>query len=175
MWELEYKESWAPKNWHFQTVMLEKTLESPWDCKEIKPVNPKGNQSWIFIGRPDAETETPILWPPDAKYWLIEKDPDSWERLKAEGEGNDREWDGWMASPTQWTWVSVNSRRWWWTGRSVHGVAKSQTQLIDWIELNGSYRICFMWFGSSSSLISYFPLRRFTLVLVIHNTLTNQP
>ena len=67
MWELDYKESWAPKNWCFWTVVLEKTLESPLDCKEIQPVHPKGNQSWIFIGRTDAEAETPILWPPDAK------------------------------------------------------------------------------------------------------------
>ena len=76
MWELGCKESWAPKNWCFQTVVLEKTLESPLDCKEIKLVNPKGNQSWLFIGRTDAEAETPILWPPDAKNWLIGKDPD---------------------------------------------------------------------------------------------------
>ena len=71
MWELDHKESWAPKNWCFWTVVLEKTLESPLDCKEIKPVNPKGNQSWIFIGRTNAEVETPILWPPDVKNWLI--------------------------------------------------------------------------------------------------------
>ena len=71
MWELGYKESWAPKNWCFWTVVLEKTLESPLDCKEIQPVHPKGNQSWIFIGRTDAEAETPIVWPPDSKSWLI--------------------------------------------------------------------------------------------------------
>ena len=76
MWELDYKESWAPKNWCFWTVVLEKTLESPLDCKEIQPVHPKGNQSWIFNGRTDAEAETPIFWPPDAKSWLIWKDPD---------------------------------------------------------------------------------------------------
>ena len=77
MWELDRKEGWAPKNWSFWTVMLEKTLESPLDSEEIKPVNPKGNQSWILIGRTDAEAEAPILWPPDAKIWLIEKDPDT--------------------------------------------------------------------------------------------------
>ena len=77
MWELDYKENWAPKKWCFWTIVLEKTLESPLDCKEIKPVHPKGNQSWVFIGRTDAETETPILWPPDAKNWLIWKDPDA--------------------------------------------------------------------------------------------------
>ena len=76
MWELDYKESWAPKNWCFWNVVLEKTLESPLDIKEIKQVNPKGNQSWIFTGRSDVEAETPILWPPDGKNWLIGKDPD---------------------------------------------------------------------------------------------------
>ena len=75
MWELDHKESWAPKNWCFWTAVLEKTVESPLDCKEIKPVNPKGNQSWIFIGRTDADAEAPILWPPDVKNWLIRKDP----------------------------------------------------------------------------------------------------
>ena len=77
MWELDLKESWAPKNWCFWTVVLEKTLESPLDCKEIQPVHPKGNQSWIFIGRTNAEAETPILWPSDVKNGLIWKDPDA--------------------------------------------------------------------------------------------------
>ena len=77
MWKLDHKESWAPKNWCFWTVVLEKTLESPLDCKEIQPVHPKGDQSWIFIGRTDAETGTPIHWPPDAKNWLIRKDSDA--------------------------------------------------------------------------------------------------
>ena len=76
MWELDYKESWAPKNWWFWTVVVEKTLESPLDCKEIQPVNPKGNQSWIFIGRTGAGAEAPIFWPPDVKSQLIGKDPD---------------------------------------------------------------------------------------------------
>ena len=114
MWELDHKESWALKNWCFWTVVLEKTLESPLDYKEIQPVHSKGNQSWIFIGRTDAETETPILWPHDARSRLIRKDP---ERLKAGGEGDDRGWDGWMASPTSWTWVWVSSESWWWTGK----------------------------------------------------------
>ena len=96
-------------------MVLEKTLESPLDCKEIQPVHPKGNQFWIFIGRTDAET--PILWPPDGKNWLIWKRPCCWERLKVGGEGDDRGWDGWMASPTQWTRVWVNSGSWWWTGK----------------------------------------------------------
>ena len=99
MWELDYKESWAPRDWCFWTVVLGKTLESPLDRKEIQPVHPKRNQSWIFIGRTDAEAETPILRPPvwstDSfeKLWC-------WETLKT-GEGNDRRWDGWMASLTQ--------------------------------------------------------------------------
>ena len=76
MWELDYKESWAQKSWCFWTVVLEKTLESPLDCKEIQPVHPKGDQSWVFIGRTDVEAETPIFWPPDAKSWLIWKDHD---------------------------------------------------------------------------------------------------
>ena len=113
-WELEYKESWALKNWCFWTVVLEKTLESPLDCKEIQPVHPKGNQSWIFIGRTDAETETPILWSPEElAHW---KRPWCWERLKA-GEGDNRGWSGWLASPAQWTWVWVSSGRWWRTGK----------------------------------------------------------
>ena len=115
MWEVDYKESWMPKNWCFWTVVLEKTLESPLDCKEIQPVTPKGNQHWIFIGRTDAVAETPVLWPPNAKNWLIGK-PWCWERLKA-GEGDGRGWGDWMASPTRWTWVWASSRSWWWTGK----------------------------------------------------------
>ena len=99
MLEMDYKGSWAPKKLCFWTVVLEKTLESPLDSKEIQPVYPKGNLSWIFIGRTDVEAETSILWPPDAKDWLTGKDY-CWERLKAAGEGNDRGWDGWMASLT---------------------------------------------------------------------------
>ena len=117
MWELGYKKSWALKNWCFWTVMLEKTLESPLDCKEIQPVHPKRDQSWIFIGRTDAEAETPNLWPPDVKNWLTEKDPHAGKRLKGGGERNGRGWGGWMASPTQLTWVWASSRSWWWTGR----------------------------------------------------------
>ena len=100
MWELNYKESWALKNWCFWIVVLKKTLESPLDCKEIQPVYSKGSQSWIFIRRTDAEAETSILWPPDMKNRLTGKDPD-WERLKAGGEGDNRGWDGWTASLTQ--------------------------------------------------------------------------
>ena len=111
MWELDYKESWAPKNWCFWTVVLDKTLESPLDCKEIQPVHPKGHRSCIFIGRIDVEAETPVLWPPDAKSWLIEKTW-CWERLKAGGEGDDRGRDSSMVSRTQWAWVWVSSGSW---------------------------------------------------------------
>ena len=98
------------------TVVLEKTPESPMDCKEIKPVNPEGNQSWIFIGRIDAEADSSILWPPEVKNWLCKR-PWCWERLKAGGEGDSRGWDVWMATPTQWTWVWESSGSWWWTGK----------------------------------------------------------
>ena len=114
MRELDCKESWTLKNWCFWTVMLEKTLESSLDSEEIQLVHPKGNQSWIFTGRTDAEAETPIIWPPDVKNWLMER-PWCWERLKAGREGDNRGWDGWMAAATWWTWVWVNSERWWWT------------------------------------------------------------
>ena len=113
-------------------------LFSPFDCKEIQPVHPKGNQSWIFIGRTAAEAETPILWPPDAKSWLIWK-PWFWEGLRAGGEGDDRGWDGWMASLIQWTWVWASSGSWWWTGSPgvLQSIAskKGWTWLSDWTEL----------------------------------------
>ena len=117
MWELDCEESWAPKNWCFWTVVLEKTLVSPLDCKEIQPVYPKGNQSWVFIGRTDAEAETPILLATSCKELTHWKRLWCWEGLGVGGEGDDRGWDGWMALPTQWTWVWVNSGIWWWTGR----------------------------------------------------------
>ena len=122
------------KNWW--TVVLEKTLESPLDSKEIQPVHCKGDQSWVFIGRTDATAETPVLWPPHAKGWLIGKDPDAgrdWGQKE-----KDRGWDGWMASSTRWTWVWVNSGSWWRTGRP--GVlqfmgSQSWTWLSNWTEL----------------------------------------
>ena len=112
--------------------MLEKTLESPLDCKEIQPVHPKGDQAWIFIGRTDAEGEAPILWSPNAKNWLTGKDPDAG---KDGGEWDDRGWDGWMASLTQWTWVWASSGSWWWTGKPdvVQSMgSQSRTWLSDW-------------------------------------------
>ena len=111
MWELDHKDSWAPKNWWLWTVVLEKTLESPLDCKEIQPIHPKGSQCWMFIGRTDGEAESPILWLPDVK-----NRPWCWERLKAEGEGDYRGWDGWIASLTQWIWVWASSGSWYGQG-----------------------------------------------------------
>ena len=96
MWEFDYKESWVPENWCFWTLVLEKILQSPLDCKEIQPVHPKGNQSWIFIGRTDAEAEAPILWPPDVKKWLIGKDPDAGKNWRQEEKGTtENEMVGW--------------------------------------------------------------------------------
>ena len=108
MWELDYKESWAPKNWCFWTVVLEKTLESPLDCKEIQPVHPKGDQSWVFIGGTDVEAETPILWTPDVKSWLIGKDTDAGKDWGQEEKGTtEDEMVGWHHQH--------NGHRFWWT------------------------------------------------------------
>ena len=122
--------------------MLEKTPESPLDCKEIQPVHFKGDQPWVFVGRTDVEAETPILWPPHAKSWLIGKDW-CWEGLGAGGEGDNRGWDGWMASLTRWTWVWVNSGRWCWTGRpgmlrfmGSQRVRHDGATELNWLELN---------------------------------------
>ena len=140
MWELDYKESWAPNNWHFWTVVLEKTLESPLDCKEIQSVHPKGNQSWIFTGRTDAEAETPILWPPDAKNWLIWKDPDAGKDWGQEEKGMTEDkmigWHHWLDRHE----LEQALTGGWWTGRP--GVLQSMglqrvrhdwaTELTDW-------------------------------------------
>ena len=128
MWELDYKERWVPKNWCFWTVVLEKTLENPLDCKEIQPVHPKGNQSWI---RTDAEAETPMLWPPYVKNWLTGKDPDAGKNSRQEKGTTEDERAGWhhrLDGPEfEWTPGAGDGQRslvWW-----VHGVAKNQTQL----------------------------------------------
>ena len=108
MWELDHKEGWAQKNWCFQ-IVLERTLESPLDSKEIKSVNPKRNKPWIFTGRTDAAAEAPVLWPPDVKSRLTGKDPDTGKDWGQGREGGNRGWDGWMASPTQW--ISLSKLR----------------------------------------------------------------
>ena len=144
MWDLDYKESWVPKNRCFWTVVLKKTLESPMDWKEIQPVNPKGNQSWMFIRRTDVDW----CWNPNTlATWCEElthlKKPWCWEWLRAGGEGDNRGWESWMASPTQWTWVWVNSGSWWWTGRP--GVLQSM----------GSRRVRHKWATELSWLSAY--------------------
>ena len=137
MWELNPKEGWAPKNWCFWAVVLENTLESPLDSKEIKLINPKGNQSWIFIGRTDAETEAPILWPPDAKSWLIGKDPDAGKDWGQEEKGTTEEemveWHHWYNGHEfeQTLGDSAGEGREAWPA-AVHGVAKSQKWLNNW-------------------------------------------
>ena len=137
MWELHYEESWVPKNWCFWSVVLEKTLESPLDCKEIQPVHPKGNWSWIFFGRTDAEAETPILWPPDAKSWLIWKDLDAGKDWRQEKGTTEDEMVGWHHQLNGHEFGKlqelVMDREAWRV--EVHGVARGWTQLSDWTEL----------------------------------------
>ena len=146
MWELDCEESWAPKNWCFWTVVLEKTLESPLDCKEIQPVHPKRDQSWVFIGRTDWSwsSNTLTTWYEELTHW---KRPWCWERLKAGREGDNRGWDGCMASPRHgwWTWVWASSRSWWWTGKPCMLQSKGSQRVVhdwatelNWSELRGS-------------------------------------
>ena len=138
MWELDCEEGRVPKNWCFWTVVLEKTLERPLDCKETQPVHPKGNQSWIFIGRTDAEAEAPKLWPPDIKNWLIRKDPDAGKDWRWEEKGmTEDEMVGWHHQLNTYEfWASSGS--WWWTGRpGVPQSMGSQNAAHDWVtELN---------------------------------------
>ena len=153
IWELDYKESWALKNWCSWTVMLEKTLESPLDCKEIQAVHPKENQSWIFIGKTDAKAETPILWPPDAKNWPIGKDPDAGQDWRPEEKGMTEDemvgWHHWLYRHEFEQILGVNDGQ---GSRcaSVHEVSKSQTRLseLNWSEgdiPSTSVRISVLW------------------------------
>ena len=132
MWELDYKENWAPKNWCFWTVVLEKTLESPLDHKEIRPVNPKGTQPWIFIGKTDAETESLIFWPPDAKSWIIGKDLEDW-RQEEKGVTEDEMLDS-ITDSMDMNLIklreTVKNREA--RNAAVHGITKSRIWLRDW-------------------------------------------
>ena len=133
MWELDCEESWVPKNWCFWPVVLEKTLENPLDYKEIQPVHSKGNQSWVFFGRNDAKAETPVLWPPHVKSWLIGKDSDAGKDWGQEEKGTTEDemagWHHWLDGH-----VWVNSGRWWWTGRpGVLRFMGSQRVGHDWV------------------------------------------
>ena len=131
------KKGWVPKNWCFWTVVMDKTLESPLDCKEIKPVHPKGDQcvhwkDWCW----SWSSNTLATWCKELTHW---KRPWCWERLRAGGEGDDRGWDGWMASPTQWTWVWASSGSWWWTGKPwvLQSVGlQGKMQFGDWTTTN---------------------------------------
>ena len=148
MWELDCEESWVPKNWCFWTVVLEKTLESPLDCKEIQPVHSKRDQSWVFFGRNDAKAETLILWPPRMKSWLIRKDSDAGRDWEQEEKGTtDDEMAGWHhrldGCEFEWT-PGVSDGHWGLVCYVSHAVTKSQTLLSDWTELNWAFMYGFL-------------------------------
>ena len=158
MWELDCEESWVPKNWCFWTVGLEKTLESPLDCKEIQPVHPKGDQSWMFIGRTDDKAETPILWPPHAKSWLIRKDPDAGRIGGRRRRGRQRM--RWLDGITDLMDMSLGELRELVMDReawcaAIHGVANSQIRLSDWTELNWLAALSSLWLPFSPTGVCY--------------------
>ena len=165
MWELNYEEGWAPKNWCFWNVVLEKTPESPLDCKEIQPVHSEGDMPWNFFGMNDAKAETPVPRSPHEKSWLIGKRLWCWEGLRAGEEGGDRGWDGWMASRTRWTWVWVNSGRWWWTGRpdvlrfmGSQRVGHDWVTELNWTDLEFRFWSCILWPQPTLSFLPKVPL-----------------
>ena len=180
MWELDYKESWAPKNWCFWTVVLEKTLESPLNYKEIQPVHSKGDhpgchwKDWCW----SWNSNLLATWGKELTHW---KRPWRWERLKAGGEEEDRGWDGWMASPTQWTWVWVDSRSWWWTGRpgmlqfmGSKRVRHNWATELNWTELSFATTFLFLTFliGPSLSFSWYVWLMVYQFYLSFQRTMS---
>ena len=155
MWELDHNEGWTPKNWCLRIVVLEKTLESPLDCKEIKPVNSKGNQPWIFTGRTVAKAEGPTFWPRDTKSWLVGKDSDAGKDWNKQRRGWQRK--RWLDSITDSMDMNlsklqqiVKDRRAW--RAATHGVIKSWTRLSDWTELNNEYIVSIYFFYVNLSM-----------------------
>ena len=160
MWELDYKESWVPKNWCFWTVVLEKTLESPLDYREIQPVHPKGHQSWVFIGRTDVEAETPILWPPDAKRWLICKDPDAGKDWGQEEKGTIEDevvrWHHWLNGNEFVGTLGVRDGQGGLACWGLQGHKESDTtEWLNWTEL---YSVCQWKFSNWQKLIGKTPV-----------------
>ena len=156
MWELDCEESWAPKNWCFWTVVLEKTLESPLDCKVIQPVHSEGDQPWDFFGRNDAKAETPVLCPPHVQSWLIGKDSDARRDWGQEEKGTTEDeiagWHHWLDGRdlSELRELVMGREAW---HAAIHGVAKSRTRLSNWTELNWTVEWMFVWIGGKNSML----------------------